>query len=54
MMGELGDSARIADIADDFWSGVERWARERGIQIEEDLETLLKADRDPLIIRNSS
>jgi len=44
MMGELGDSARIADVADDFWSGVERWARERGIQIEEDLETLLKAE----------
>jgi kanamycin nucleotidyltransferase len=42
MAGDLGDPARIADASDAFWSGVERWAAERGLQIEEDLEALIK------------
>jgi kanamycin nucleotidyltransferase len=41
MAGELADPARTADAADAFWSGVERWAQERGIRIEEELEMLL-------------
>jgi kanamycin nucleotidyltransferase len=44
MAGDLADPARIADAADAFWSGVERWARERGIQIEHELEMLLKRE----------
>ena len=44
MVGDLADPARIADAADAFWSGVERWARERGIQIEHELEMLLKRE----------
>jgi kanamycin nucleotidyltransferase len=46
MAGELGDPARIADASDVFWSGVERWAQDRGIQIEEDLEALLNIEAD--------
>jgi len=44
MAGDLADAARIADAADAFWSGVERWAGGRGIQIEQDLERLLKLE----------
>jgi len=44
MEGELVDAAQIADACDNFWSGVERWAQERGIQIEEDLEMLLRRE----------
>jgi kanamycin nucleotidyltransferase len=44
MAGDLADAARIADAADAFWSGVERWAGERGIQIEQDLERLLSLE----------
>ena len=44
MAGDLADPARTADAADAFWSGVERWARERGIQIEYELEMLLKRE----------
>jgi kanamycin nucleotidyltransferase len=44
MAGDLADPARIADAADAFWSGVERWARERGVQIEHELEMLLKRE----------
>ena len=44
MAGDLVDPARIAGAADAFWSGVERWARERGIQIEHELEMLLKRE----------
>jgi hypothetical protein len=40
--GDLAGAARIADASDAFWSGVERWAGGRGIQIEQDLERLLK------------
>jgi len=42
MSGDLADAARVADAANDFWSGVERWAQERGIQTEQRLEALLK------------
>jgi kanamycin nucleotidyltransferase len=41
MTGELGDPARIVDAANAFWVGIEKWAQERGIRLEEDLETLL-------------
>jgi kanamycin nucleotidyltransferase len=44
MAGDLTDAARIADASDAFWSGVERWARERDIQIEQDLERLLSLE----------
>jgi kanamycin nucleotidyltransferase len=44
MAGELADAARIADAADAFWSGVERWAGGRGIQIEQNLERLLSLE----------
>jgi kanamycin nucleotidyltransferase len=44
MAGDLADAARIADASDAFWSGVERWAGERGIQIEQDLERLLSLE----------
>ena len=44
MAGDLADAARIADASDAFWSGVERWAGERGIQIEQDLVRLLKLE----------
>ena len=44
MAGDLADPAQIADAADAFWSGVERWAQERGIQIEHELEMLLKRE----------
>ena len=42
MKGELGDMDQIADAADAFWSGIETWAQERDIRIEDQLETLLK------------
>jgi len=41
MVGELADPAQIVEACETFWSGVERWAEEREIQIEEDLEALL-------------
>ena len=44
MTGDLADPARISDAADAFWTGVEKWAQERGIQIEHDLEMLLKRE----------
>jgi kanamycin nucleotidyltransferase len=44
MTADLADPARIADAADAFWSGIEKWAAERGIQIEHELEMLLKRE----------
>jgi kanamycin nucleotidyltransferase len=44
MAGDLTGAARIADASDAFWSGVERWAGGRGIQIEQDLERLLSLE----------
>jgi len=44
MAGDLANAVRIADAADAFWSGVEQWAGERGIQIEQDLVRLLKLE----------
>lgn len=41
MVGELADPAQIVEACETFWSGIERWAEEREIQIEEDLEALL-------------
>ena len=41
MVGALADPAQIAEACEAFWSGIERWAEEREIQIEEDLEALL-------------
>jgi len=42
MAGDLADPARIIVAADAFWTGVEKWAEERGIQIEHELDMLLK------------
>jgi len=39
--GDLADTYRVAQAAEKFWSGVEMWASERGITIEEKLEDLL-------------
>jgi kanamycin nucleotidyltransferase len=39
--GELTDATRIAGASDAFWLGVEAWAQERDLQIEEELEALL-------------
>lgn len=44
MAGELADPARIIAAAGAFWTGVEKWAEERGIQIEHELEMLLKRE----------
>lgn len=41
MAGELADPAQIVEACETFWSGIERWAEQHSIQIEEDLETLL-------------
>jgi kanamycin nucleotidyltransferase len=41
MEGALADPAQIADVADAFWSGIEGWAHERGIQIEHELGQVL-------------
>jgi len=35
MKGDLADPNRIAENCEAFWAGVERWAAERGIRIEE-------------------
>jgi kanamycin nucleotidyltransferase len=42
MAGDLADPARIIAAADAFWTGVEQWAEEREIQIEHELDMLLK------------
>jgi len=47
MAGELTDPVRIAEAADAFWLGIERWAQERGVQIEEDLGELLRRGSSP-------
>jgi kanamycin nucleotidyltransferase len=39
--GALTNATRIADASDAFWLGIETWAQERDLQIEEELETLL-------------
>ena len=44
MAGDLADPARIIAAADAFWTGVEKWAEEREIQIEHELEMLLKRE----------
>ena len=44
MAGNLADRARVIAATDAFWAGVEKWAEERGIQIEHELETLLKPE----------
>ena len=44
MAGDLGNPGRVADACDGFWSGIEQWAKERGISIEEDLESVLERD----------
>jgi hypothetical protein len=50
MAGELTDPDRIAEAADGFWFGIERWAQKRGVQIEEDLDGLLRREpRGPAI-----
>jgi len=41
MSGDLADPQRVVDAAGKLWSGVEMWASERGIVIEEELEALL-------------
>jgi kanamycin nucleotidyltransferase len=35
MRGDLGDPDRIAQVCEAFWAGVEKWAAERGIRIDE-------------------
>jgi kanamycin nucleotidyltransferase len=40
MSGDLADPQRVVDAAGKLWSGVEMWASERGIVIEEELEAL--------------
>ena len=44
IVGELTDATRIANAADTFWSGIEKWAKAHDIQIEAELETLLKSE----------
>lgn len=46
MVGELTDTSGIADATDVFWAGVENWARERRILIEEELENLLSLGKE--------
>lgn len=46
--GDLSDPRRVAEAAETFWSGVEVWADERGIVIEEELEALLDTHRPEL------
>lgn len=41
MAGDLSDLTQIAEASDGFWSGVERWSQEQGIQLEEELAALL-------------
>lgn len=41
MSGHLADAQRVADATEALWSGVERWASERGIVLEEDLDAVL-------------
>jgi hypothetical protein len=36
--GDLADTLRVADAVERFWSGVEMWANEGGITIEEKLD----------------
>jgi kanamycin nucleotidyltransferase len=42
MRGELSDFPHVVEAADDFWEGVEAWARARGLKIHDDLADLLK------------
>jgi kanamycin nucleotidyltransferase len=41
MSGDLTDTSRVADAAESFWSSVEKWADERGMVIEDELDALL-------------
>ena len=41
MAGDLGNAGRVVDACDGFWTGIERWAQEREIAIEDDLESVL-------------
>jgi kanamycin nucleotidyltransferase len=44
MAGELNNAELNADACDVLWLGIEKWAQERGIRIEEDLEALLRSE----------
>jgi kanamycin nucleotidyltransferase len=41
MSGGLADAQQVVDAAEALWSGVERWAGERGIVLEEELDAVL-------------
>jgi kanamycin nucleotidyltransferase len=41
MSGDLADAQQAIDAAEALWSGVERWASERAIVLEEELEAVL-------------
>jgi kanamycin nucleotidyltransferase len=40
--GDFADPRRIVEAAEQFWSGVEGWASERGLQTENELDDLLQ------------
>ena len=39
--GDLTDTVRLAQAADDFWHGLEAWCAARGLVIEKTLAELL-------------
>ena len=41
MSGELSNAARVADTCDAFWLGIESWAEEHDLRIEQELDALL-------------
>jgi kanamycin nucleotidyltransferase len=42
MGGELTDATRIAETCDSFWLGVESWAQQHDLRIEQELDALLR------------